>query len=100
MNAVWKKTLFAVLPLAGLLIAAPDAEARKHRRHCHPHSERGWYERGRHHDSYYDRRRWDNDRRRPYYYDRDYYPSRYPERPYYDRPYYSGYPWWSIFSDR
>lgn len=102
MNAVWKKTFLAAVPLAGLLMSAPAAEARKHHRyhHCNPYAERGWYDRRRYDDSYYDRRRWDNDRRRPYY-DNDYSPSRYPYRPSYDdRPYYGGYPWWSIFFDR
>jgi hypothetical protein len=98
MNTLWKKTFLVAIPLAGLLLSAPAAEARKHHHHCRPYAERGWYDRGRYNDSYYSWRR-NHEWRRPYY-DRDYYPSRYPYQPYYGRPYDGGYPWWSVFFDR
>jgi hypothetical protein len=77
MKTVWKKTLIAALPLAGLLLTAPAAFAHIH--HHHP------YYRG-YGDDY--RPGWYGGRR---YNDRDDdYRSRYPQQPY------DG-PWWQGF---
>src|SRR6266849_980313 len=94
MKTMWKKTLIAALPLAGLLLTAPAAFARPHHHHwehrpyCHPYSGRGWHDRWRHdHDDDY-RPSWYGGRR--YNDGDDYYRSRYPQQPYYG-------PWWQSF---
>lgn len=95
MKTMWKKTLIAALPLAGLLLAAPAAFAHEHNyhhrhwensQHCHPHYGQGWRERWRHNNDY--QPGWYSGRR--YYNGDDYYRSRYPQQPYYS-------PWWQSF---
>lgn len=108
MKTMWKKTLLAALPLAGLLLTAPAAFAHDHyhhrwenRQHCHPDYGRGWRNRWRHDDDdyrpgWYGGRRYDGNYRSGWYsgqryYDRDdYYRSRYPQQSYYG-------PWWQSF---
>lgn len=99
MKSALAKMFLLALPLAGVLMTAPAADAhwRQHHHHCHPYAERGWYNRSGHYDDgYYGRRGWYEDRRRRYDDDDDYYPSRYPYRRYFD----NGYPWWSALSNR
>jgi hypothetical protein len=95
MKTVWKKTLIAALPLAGLLLTAPAAFAHIHHHHpyyrgyrheCHPSYGRGWHERRRYGDDY--RPGWYGGRR--YNDGDDDYRSRYPQQPY------DG-PWWQGF---
>ena len=95
MKTMWKKTLIAALPLAGLLLTAPAAFARphhhyrhwEHRSYCQPHYGRqGWHDRGRYNNDY--QPGWYGGR---HYDDRnDYYRSRYPQQRYYS-------PWWQSF---
>ncbi len=103
MKRTLMKMLWAALPLAGVLMTAPPADAHwrhHHHHHCHPYYQGGSYDRGNHYgDEYRYRRGWYNDRRHRY--EDDYYPSRYPYRRYEDSRYYGGgYPWRSVFVDR
>ena len=95
MKTTLKKTLLAVVPLAGLLLTAPAAFAhpRHHQwdpgAHCRPDSNQGWHNGQRSYDNDYNYRRgWYNDRRwndddyrsryqRPFYPDRRWYRSNY-----------------------
>ena len=93
MKTMWKKTLIAALPLAGLLLTAPAAFARPHHHHhwgyrhdCHPYYGRGWHDRGRYNNDYQPGR-YGGQR---YYDGDDYYRSRHPQQPYYE-------PWWQGF---
>lgn len=92
MKTMWKKTLMAALPLAGLLLTAPAAFAHYHHHHwehrpyCHPYYGQGWRDRWRYNEDY--RPSWYRERR--YYNGDDYYRSRYPQQPYYE-------PWWQGF---
>src|SRR6266542_4003709 len=108
MKAMWKKTLLAVLPLAGLLLTAPAAFARDHhhhrwenRQHCRPDYGRGWRNRWRHDDDdyrpgWYGGRRHDDNYQSGWYSGRryndrdDYYRSRDPQQFY-------GSPWWQSY---
>jgi hypothetical protein len=91
MNTTLKKTLLAVIPLAGLLLTAPTAFAhsrhhhyqQSYRSHCHPRYNRGWHEGRRFYGNDYYRRSWYNNRR----WNDDYYPSRYQRR-------FPSEPWW------
>lgn len=119
MKTVWKKTFLVALPLVGLLISAPAAEAHKFHKHkrdhyCQSYNKRhGWRDRGRYDDyysrgqynDYYDGRRGWYGNQGPYYDNDRYYPSRYPSGTYYggpynNQPYYDESPWWEILLSR
>jgi hypothetical protein len=106
MKGLLAKIFLAALPLTGVMMTAPMADAHwrhhfHHHPHCRPYAERGWYDnRGHYSDGDHYRRGWYEDRQHRYDGD-DNYPSRYPHRRYEDRRYYGGdYPWWSVVVDR
>src|SRR5438552_1428466 len=100
MKSALAKMFLLALPLAGVLMAAPPADAhgwRHQHHHCRPYAERGWYRGDRYNNGYYGRRGWYEDRRNRY----DDYPSRYQYQRYDDPRYYGGgYPWWSAWLPR
>ena len=95
MKSAVAKIFLVALPLVGLLMTAPTADAcwREHHHYrYHPYAGQGWYYgNGYSNYGYYDRRGWDTNS----------YPSPYPYRPYQNPGYYTGsYPWWSVFFNR
>src|SRR5215471_18575681 len=101
MKSALAKMFLLALPLAGVLMTAPAAQAhwQHYHHHCRPYAEHGWYNKGGRYDNgYYSRQGWYEDHRHRYGDgdDDDYYPSRYPLRRYDG----NGHPWWSAWSYR